>query len=472
MSKDLRSFLGEFASAMPEEIRLVTAEVDVKFGITAIAGRLAKEGKFPALFFTNVRGSRLPLVINLTARYERLALALGTTVADMVRVYGERQAKPVLPRVVNDGPVKQIILKGEKARLSALPIPTHNELDAGPYITAGVLTCRDPESGRQNCGLYRHQVQAEDQLGVWFYLTHHASYIYERHRKANRPMEVAIAIGHHPAFLLAAVSRLPGIGGEFEEAGALLGEPLELIKAETVDLLVPARAEIVIEGTMPPEAKCFEGPFGEWPGYYVGESDKPFIQVKAITMRKDAIYYDLFSANQEHRVLGSLPRMGSIYRRVKEAVPGAVNVNVPAHARTHCYISIEKAADAEVKKAAFAALSTEPENLKFIVVVDADINVFNEPEVMWAIGTRCRPERDLLVIPDWSGPGGLNPAGWEYHADGTRSPVMTSPVIIDATQPAPPLRYPPRAGPPEEMMKGVSLEGLLRPFDLSLISSR
>jgi 2,5-furandicarboxylate decarboxylase 1 len=288
----------------------------------------------------------------------------------------------------------------------------------------------------------------------------------------NAPMEVAIAIGHYPTFMLGAVSRLPGTGGEFEEAGALLGEPLELTHAETVDLMVPARAEIVIEGYLAPHHRHFEGPFGEWPGYYVGEGEKPFIKVTAITMRKDAIYYDLFPANQEHRVLGSLPRMGSIYRRVREAVPGLVNVNVPAHARTHCYIAIKKTGDAEVKKAAFAALGTEAENLKFIVVVDEDINVFNEPEVMWAIGTRCRPEKDVLVIPDWSGPGGLNPSGWEYHSDGTRTPVMTSVVVIDATQPAPPLRYPPRATPPDEMVNRVQLEGLLLPWEPGLIRSR
>ncbi|MFQ5852255.1 MAG: UbiD family decarboxylase [Candidatus Binatia bacterium] len=471
MSKDLRSFIKQVAATMPGQIQTVSDPVDPKFGITAIAERLAKDGKFPALYFTNVKGSRIPVVINLTASYERLALALGASVSEMVRVYGQRQTKPLPTRVVNSAPVKEVVLKGEMARLSRLPIPTHNELDAGPYITGGVLVCKDPDTGRQNAGIYRLQVQRDDQLGVWFYQTHHGAYIYQRYCQMNVPMEVAIAIGHYPTFMLGAVSRLPGMGGEFEEAGALLGEPLELTRAETVDLMVPARTEIIIEGTLPPNEKYFEGPFGEWPGYYVGEGEKPFIKVKAITMRKDAIYYDLFPANREHRVLGSLPRMGSIYRRVKEAVPGAVNVNVPAHARTHCYISIRKTGDAEVKKAAFAALSTEAENLKFIVVVDEDINVFNEPEVMWAIGTRFRAEKDLSVIYDWSGPGGLNPSGWEYHTDGTRAPVMTSVVVINATQPAPPRHYPPRASPPGEVVNRVQLDGLLGSFDPSSIAS-
>ena len=176
-----------------------------------------------------------------------------------------------------------------------------------------------------------------------------------------------------------------------------------------------------------------------------GGREKPVIRVKAITLRRKPIYYDIFSANREHLVLGGLPRMGSIYRNVKQVVPGLKAVNVPAHSRMHCYISIRKDRDAEVKKAAFAALNTEPENLKMIVVVDDDINVFNDGEVMWAIGTRFDAARDLLVIPRWSGPGGLLPVGWDYHPDGSRTPRMITATIVDATKPIAPAQYPPRA---------------------------
>ncbi|OGQ82223.1 MAG: 4-hydroxybenzoate decarboxylase [Deltaproteobacteria bacterium RIFCSPLOWO2_12_FULL_60_19] len=471
MAKDLRAFIHEIATTMPDEIQLVTEEVDPRFGVTALAGKLAQQQRFPALYFTRMKGSDLPLVINLTASYERLALALGTTVAEMATAYGERQAKPIPPQVVRDGPVREMILTGERAKLSLLPIPTHNELDSGAYITGGVLICKDPDTGLHNSGMYRHEVQAERQLGVYFQGSHHGGAIYKRYAKKNRPMEVAIAIGHYPTFMLGAVSRLPGLGGEFEEAGALLGEPLELVKAETVDLMVPARAEIVIEGEMPPRETHFEGPFGEWPGYYVAEGEQPFIKVKAITMRKDAIYYNVFPASQEHLVLGSLPRMGSIYRRVKESVPGVVNVNVPAHARTHCYVSIKKSSEADSKEAAMAALKTEPENLRFVVVVDEDVDVFNESQVMWAVGTRFRAEKDLTVIPNFSGPGGLNPSNWEYGVDESRKPVMGSAMILDATMPAPPLRFPPRTKPPEELVSRVEPERLLKRFDPKLVKS-
>ena len=287
----------------------------------------------------------------------------------MARVYGERQAKPIQAETVSDGPVKEVVLKGDAVDLSALPIPFHNELDAGPYITGGVMILKDPDSGAQNAGLYRHQVHDPRTLGVYIQGSHHGGYIYRRNSERGEPTEFALVVGHYPTFMLGAVSRLPGIGGEFAEAGALLQEPISLVKAETVDLMVPAHAEIVIEGRLLPDETRLEGPFGEWTGYYVSVGAQPVMHVSAMTMRRDPIYYDVFPAGQEHLVLGSLPRMGTIYRRVREAVPGVINVNVPAHARTHCYISIRKTRDSEVKRAAMAAISTEPENLRCVVVV-------------------------------------------------------------------------------------------------------
>jgi 2,5-furandicarboxylate decarboxylase 1 len=447
MPKDLRSFLREVLAQRPGEIKRVSEPVDPHFGATGLAERFARENQYPALYFEKIRGSDIPLVLNLTATYDRLALALGTTVAEMVPTFGQRMTAPIPAREVSreDAPVKALTWTGKDVDLGRLPFLTHNELDAGPYITSGVGIMRDPDTGRINAGIYRHQVQSKDELGVWFIDTHHGAYIHRRFEEMGQPAPIAIAIGHHPAVVMGAVCRIPGIGGEFEAAGALLGEGIEVTRAELSDLPVPARAEIVIEGEVILQKRTEEGPFGEWPGHYTAEGPKPVIKVKAITMRRDAIYYDIFSANREHLVLGSLPRMGSIYRNVKQAVPGLKAVNVPAHSRMHCYLSIKKDRDAEVKKAAFAALNTEPENLKMIIVVDDDINVFNDGDVMWAVGTRFDAARDLLVIPRWSGPGGLLPVGWDFHPDGSKTPRMITAVVIDATKPVPPAAYPPRA---------------------------
>lgn len=447
MPKDLRSFIRDVLAQRPGEIKRVSDPVDPRFGATAIAERLARENQYPALYFEKVGGSGLPLVLNLTATYDRLALALGTTLADMVPAFGRKMTGPIASREVSSGeaPVKEQIWSGDEVDLGRLPFLTHNELDSGPYITSGVGIMRDPDTGLINAGIYRHQVHSRNELGVWFIDTHHGAYIHRRYEERGQAAPIAIAIGHHPAFVMGAVCRIPGIGGEFEAAGALLDESVETTRAETSDLPVPARAEIVIEGEVVLRERRQEGPFGEWPGHYTAEGPKPVISVKTITMRRDAIYYDIFSANREHLILGSLPRMGSIYRNVKQVVPGLKAVNTPAHSRMHCYLSIKKDRDAEVRKAAFAALNTEPENLKMIVVVDDDIDVFSDGDVMWAVGTRFDAARDLLVIPRWSGPGGLLPAGWDFHADGSKTPRMIAAMVVDATKPPKPAVYPPRA---------------------------
>lgn len=457
MPKDLRSFLHDVLAQRPGEIKRVSDRVDPRFGATGLAERFARENQYPALYFEKVGTSDMPLVLNLTATYDRLAVALGTTVADMVPTFGEKMTTPIpaveVPR--DKAPVKDVVWTGTEVDLGRLPLLTHNELDSGPFITSGIGIMRDPESGRVNAGIYRHQVHGRDELGVWFIDMHHGAYIHRRYEERGQAAPIAIAIGHHPAVVMGAVCRIPGVGGEFEAAGALLGEPIEVTRAELSDLPVPARAEIVIEGEVVLRERRQEGPFGEWPGHYTAEGPKPVIKVKAITMRRDAIYYDIFSANREHLVLGSLPRMGSIYRNVKQVVPGLKAVNVPAHSRMHCYVSIRKERDAEVKKAAFAVLNTEPENLKMVIVVDDDINVFNDGDVMWAVGTRFDAARDLLVIPSWSGPGGLLPVGWDFHPDGSKTPRMITAVVIDATKPVPPAAYPPRAIVPATAVEGA-----------------
>ena len=465
MPKDLRSFIAEIAEQRPDELKTIVDEVDPRFGITAVAAALERQGRFPALYFQSVGDTELPAIVNLTATYDRLAIALGTTVQEMVPTYAERQAHPVPPVVVDTGPVQEVVWTGPDADLTRLPIPTHNALDGGPYLTGACLVARDPESGALNVGLYRHQVHGPDRLGVWFMGSHHGGYIHQAYERMNQPMPVAICIGHHPAAVMGSISRIPGIGGEYEEAGALLDEPLELVRCQTSDLLVPARAEIVIEGVIEPRVREQEGPFAEWPGMYTEQGPKPVVKVLAITMRRDAIFYDIFAGHREHQVLGSLPRMGSIYRRVKQVVPGLKAVNVPAHVRMHCYISFRKQQEAEAKKAAMQALLTEPENLNMVVLVDDDIDVYNDHEVMWAVGTRFSADRDLHVIPNWSGPGGLIPTQWDYFPDGTKKERMMAAMILDATKPLPPAQFPPRAQVPEEAIAAVDLDRVLKAFE-------
>jgi 2,5-furandicarboxylate decarboxylase 1 len=454
----------ELVERRPDEVKRVVEPIEPRFGMTAVAAALERRGQFPAIYFQKLVGSEVPALLNLTASYDRLALALGTTPQEMIQVYSARQGNPIAPRIVETGPVKEVIWTGEDADLTRLPLPVHNELDGGPYITAACLAARHPQTGVMNVGLYRHQVLGPHEMTALFLPGHHGHYIHQAYEQLGQRMPVALSIGHHPAVALGVVSRIPGMGGEYEEAGALLEEPLELVKAETSDLLVPARAEIVIEGYLEPGVRVHEGPFAEWPGLYTGQGPQPVITVTTITMRRDAVFYDVFAGHRDHQVLGSLPRMGSIFTRVKQAVPGLKAVNIPAHVRMHCYISYRKQTDAEAKKAAFAALLTEPENLNTIVLVDDDIDVFNEAEVTWALGTRFSPDRDLHIIPAWSGPGGPLPPSWDFHPDGTKTERMMPAMIMDATKPLPPADFPPRVAVPTDFVDAVDLDRLLQPY--------
>lgn len=275
----------------------------------------------------------------------------------------------------------------------------------------------------------------------------------------NKPMEVAIVIGHHPCFHMAAVSRLEGPGGEMEVAGVLLGEPLSVVKCETVDLYVPAHAEIVIEGIVPQDVLKPEGPYGEWTGYYTGFGDRPVINVTAITMRKDAIYLDLFNAHTEHNIIGAFPRIGSIFRKTREAVPSVKAVNIPLSGGqgSYCYISLKKSCEGEPKQAAFAALATEP-NIAEVIVVDDDIDVYNETEVLWAKATRFDAGRDLIIMPGCLG-SHLIPTA--YDITHLKHGLMQTKMIVDATKPLPPAYFPERARVPEEIVNKINVDDYL-----------
>ncbi|GAB2994011.1 UbiD family decarboxylase [Amycolatopsis acidiphila] len=458
MTKDLRTFLTDLVKQDPGSLKRVSAPVDPRFGITAYGAFYDKRAEYPALLFTDVSGVDVPCLTNLVATHDRMALALGVPVETLTHssIAGQgRAAQPPVQVPAGQAPVQEVVWRGDEADLTRLPIPTHNELDGGPFLTAAVAVMRDPESGRLNAGIYRHHVYDGKRMGVWFFGSHDGGTIHRRHAERGEPTPIAIVIGHHPAFLMGAVSRVPGVGGEYEAAGAFLGEPVELVEALTSDLLVPARAEIVIEGHILPGDLAEEGPFAEWPGHYVGGGRKPVIEVDAITMRRDAIFQDIQASGREHRLMGALPRIASVHEAVRQKVPGLKAVNIPLHTRMHCYLSIRKELDSDPTRAAFAAFNTEPENLRAVVVVDDDIDVYDEREVSWAIGTRFDAAQDLQIIPRWNGPGGLLPTNWTYDAEGGRSPRMSSAVIIDATKPAPPIVFPPRARVPEEAVSAV-----------------
>jgi 2,5-furandicarboxylate decarboxylase 1 len=263
--------------------------------------------------------------------------------------------------------------------------------------------------------------------------------------------------------LMAAVSKLPGIGGEMDVMGGLLCEPTEMVKCKTVDLEVPARAEIVIEGVVDtdPEKVQNEGPFGEYPLYYPRLGPMPWVQITAVTMRRQPIYVDVFNAHREHLVLGALPRMGSLLRRIKDSMPTVTAVSLPLMGiRSTLFIQMKKRVEGEPKIAASAAFSVDP-ILKHIFIVDDDIDVTDIDQVLWAFTTRFQGDRDMIVMPNFLG-GHLNPVTYGWHRE-EKGPQETK-IIFDCTKPAPPLTFPPACRVPPDVVERVDPASVLKPL--------
>jgi 2,5-furandicarboxylate decarboxylase 1 len=469
MAQDLRTYLDQLVKHHPEQLKIIDEEVDPEFEATAIVDKIENDARypgFPAVLFRNIKGSEVPLLLNLHGTYPRVALSIGSDVKGMVTEYSKREGSPIPPKLVesSEAPVHEVVQTGDEIDITKMPFLVHQELDAGKYITSAATISRDPESGRLNSGIFRHQIQGPRQVGFMTNPAHHTSYILRANRDAGRKMEVALVIGHHPAMLMSAVSKLPGIGGEIDVMGGLLGEPVEVVKCKTVDLEVPAGAEIVIEGVVDtdPERVQNEGPFGEYPLYYTRLGPMPWVEITAVTMRKDPIYVDVFNAHREHLVLGALPRMGSMFRRVRDAMPTVSALNLPlAGIRSIAFIAMKKRVEGEPKIAACAAFSVDP-ILKHVFVVDDDIDVYNEDEVLWALTTRFQADRDLIVMPNFLG-GHLNPVTYAWNRE-EKGPMETK-MIFDCTKPAPPLTFPPKCRVPPDVVERVQPEALLKDYE-------
>jgi len=469
MAQDLRTYLDQLLTDHPEQLKIVDDEVDPEFEATALVDKIERDDRypgFPAVLFRNIGGSKVPLLLNLHGTYERVALSIESDVAGMVEAYSRREGSPIPPTMVpsEQAPVHEVVYTGDDIDITQFPFLVHQELDAGKYITSAATISRDPDSGRLNAGIFRHQVQGPNQVGFMTNPAHHTSYILRANRDAGKKMEVALVIGHHPAMLMAAVSKLPGIGGEMDVMGGLLGESVEMVKCKTVDLEVPAHAEIVIEGVVDtdPEKVQSEGPFGEYPLYYTRIGPMPWVQITAVTTRKDPIYVDVFNAHREHLVLGALPRMGSMFRRVREVMPTVTAINLPLSGiRSMAFISMKKKVEGEPKLAACAAFTVDP-ILKHVFMVDDDIDVYNDDQVMWAFTTRFQADRDLIVMPNFLG-GHLNPVTYGWHRE-EKGPMETK-LIFDCTKPAPPITFPTACRIPPDVTERVQPDKLLKDFE-------
>jgi len=422
---NLRSFIEE-ASRLGE-IKQVKKQVSPKFEVSSVIEKLEKLNRYPALIFENVEDSDMPVLSNLFATRRRLALALNCDEKSLNEVYRKGEDNLTKPIIISEGPVQEVIINEKKVNLYGFPIITHNEKDEAPYITAGAMVVNDPDTGIRNVGIYRYMLHEKNKLGIHMAETSHINYIYEKYCQRGERMPVAITLGHHPAFYLGILSFVPLDVDEYEVVGGITGKPLKLVKCQTVDLEVPADAEIVLEGYIQPGEERLEGPFGEYTTLYGKALPNPVITVKTITKKKNAIYLDCFSGHRDHQLLGGTARLSTIYKMVRNTCPTVIDVFMPPSGccRLTCYVKIKKRHEGEAKNVIAAVIAADP-FVKYIVVVDEDVNIFNDEEVIKALTTRLIPRENVFFIP--------NAKGHPLDPTAANNYVVTK-VGIDATKP-------------------------------------
>jgi 2,5-furandicarboxylate decarboxylase 1 len=415
MQKDLRSYLEILKSA--DLLLTIKREADPRFEVAALMKEAEKAGR--AALFENVKPG-LPLVNNLLGSRGMLALLFGTTPERVVPEWIRRVKTPLAPSLVSSGPVKEVIKKGSEVNLEEIPIVIHSGKDAGPFITAGIVVAKDPNTGLRNVSINRMQYKGKNKLGIRMMPPQHLGLIHQECEKNGKPLEIAAAIGNHPFEMLAAATTLEYGLDEFSIAGALRTEPLQLVKCETVDLEVPASAEIILEGEVLVGVREEEGPFGDFMQYYVPVMENHVFQVKAVTHRRKPIYQTIQAGSLEDIHLLALSREAKVYEAVCKVADVQAVCLVPTI--LGCTISIKKRFEGEPKNVAAAAFGAYSW-LKYCVVVDHDVNVFDMNDVWWAMATRSRPDQGLLLI---------------HHALGfPRDPfkIHQSKLGIDATAP-------------------------------------
>ncbi|WP_425058758.1 Phenolic acid decarboxylase [Sporomusa carbonis] len=438
--KDLREFLAKLEEQ--QQLVRVRDEVMPEPDLSA-AGRAAPNiENGPAVFFEKIKGYHNPAVLNVHGSWANHALMLGmpknTTIKEQFYELDKRWSKfPVKPRWVSCGPVKEIKIKENINLFEVLPLFRVNRYDGGFYISKALVISKDIDDydnyRKQNVGTYRLQVKGKDLLGIQALPFHDIGIHLRKAEEINEPLPVAICIGNDPVLTFMASTPIEYDQSEYEFAGALREEPVELTKSETGNLDIPCAAEVVLEGYIIPRKRNVEGPFGEFPGSYSGARLQAEIKIHTITHRVNPIFENLYLGIPwtEIDYLMALNTSIPLYRQIKDSMPEVVAVNAMYTHGIGTIISTKSRFGGYGKAVAMRLLST-PHGMpysKIVIVVDEYVDPFNLPQVMWALTTRVRPDKDVVLIP--SAPGmPLDPT--------SEPPGMHTKLIIDATTPVAP----------------------------------
>lgn len=401
-NQSLRGFIEAVGKAYPEEILRISEPVSQNLETTSMVLELDRMNKNPIVMFEKMAGFDMPVVTNTTGNRKLLAFCLGTEVEKLPSVFRSRCQNYVPCEVVPKGEWDDVVLEGDQIDLTRLPIPLQFSVDAAPYITAGQLTARDPETGVDTTGFHRFMLKGKNRLGVSLHSRRRMYEFYRRAEARGQSLPAAIVIGVHPLHYMGSmVYAYPPDVRKFEIIGGLFGEPYRLARCGVDGLEVPAGAEIVIEGEILAEVREPEGPFGEFTGYASYRSTQNVFVANRIRMRGDAYFHSVVAGmSRDHILISCVTREGEILNALKRNIPNVRAVHVP---HTTCgaflaIVSMKKISEGEPKMAMLTALGTELYT-KHVIVVDEDVDIYDMNDVMWAIATRVRADKDIFMVP-------------------------------------------------------------------------
>ena len=436
MPDDLRSALDGLPGG---GYACVDRPVDPAWEVTAVLDKLEQGGRYEPVLFESVAGHPdWAIAGNIFGARSTIAAFLGVDVGQVSEELARRLERPV-DTVPSDDPApsQEVVAIGDQATLDDLPLVTHHEKDAAPYISLGLTICRDPDSGARNMGVYRYMRHGERTLVPSLTSIANISDIFKKHEERGTPLEVAIVPGVHPLLALAASYSAPAGTDELALAGGLLGRPIRTVRAKTVDLDVPADAEVVIEGRILPGARYPEAPFADMSRSYSRVKQGPLTEITAITRRRRPILQLAFSGHPDATNMAAVCHEVAILRATRQASRGITGVHVPASGfGFHCYVAMKKRPTVEGRERGeqvnvmLAALGAVPQ-IKLIVVVDDDVDIYSDEAVLGALARRfqvvdaqTREER-IVVIPAAKG-ASYDPSS--FHRE-----FPNSKLLIDAT---------------------------------------
>lgn len=449
---DMREFVA-FLESQGDLVHIAD-EVDPHWEINGIT-RIGLQANGPAVMFDRIQGADFPMVANLLAADRRFLWALGIEKwADFNEEWCRRTAKMVPPRIVERGACQEVVLEGDAIDLRRICNTVWHQYDGGEFPgTLSVSITRDPENGILNAGIYRMGTLGRNTLGWGAPEYTHGRQHYIKYERLGQPMPMAVVTGYDPSVFIVASTRTPPNVDEFRIAGALRGEPLEMVRCQSIDLPVPATSEFVFEGYVRPGHRAIEGGFGEYTGFYGEARSNPVFEVHRITHRRNPIY---LGAREQWYPSESALSVGKssqavAYQTLKSLVPGVLDLRCDV--TYEAIVKIDKLFPGHPQQVMDAVWGATYARYKHVIVVDKDVDIWDYNQVHWALSTRVNAERDVTILPrragQWLDPAvALRNKGWqsalgidatlpteEYQFWGEKPPrLVNDPEIVERTR--------------------------------------